>query len=128
MKASESTINARKRHHDALKALAASLGVYAEGLDLWRKLHRIEVKAHRATTAYCNGEMGEAGIDLECERATDAVRRVFGGKLPPGFHINRDPRGHALKLMASDDGCVSATPFALESDWGRNQILAPEIF
>ena len=45
---------------------------------------------------------------------------VLGG-LPPGFFVNGDPRGYALKL---EPGSV---PFPLHEDWGRYQILAPVI-
>ena len=45
----------------------------------------------------------------------------LGGKLPKGFFVNLDPRGYALKL---EPGSV---PYPLHEDWGRYQILAPEI-
>lgn len=128
MKATQSVINARKRHHEALEQLARSLapGKWYSGLSLWRKLNRIEQRARRAAEDYCNGTIGEAGMDKMTEECTDAVKRVFG-TLPPHFHINRDPRGYALKLLSNDNGTETATPFALETDWGRNQILAPTI-
>ncbi len=130
MTKTQSVKRVREVHHAALAALAASLGGAHKdginGLALWRKLHRIEVQITKATTAYCNGEMGEVGIDQACDRAIDAVRRAFGGVLPPKFHINRDPRGYALKLESNDDGTI-ATQFHLHRDWGNNQILAPTI-
>jgi len=48
------------------------------------------------------------------------LEMVLGG-LPPGFFVNGDPRGYALKL---EPGSV---PFPLHEDWGRYQILAPVI-
>ena len=119
----------RAAHHAALEQLAASINPsnVASGLNLWRKLRRIELRAHKAAEDYCNGEINLEGMDSEACLAEREVRKVFGGYLPPKFHVNRDPRGYALKLLASDDGSEPATGFALHQDWGRNQILAPEI-
>lgn len=131
MKVSEQVKQERERHHAALAALAASLGGAdknnIDGLKIWRKLYRVEQYAHRACTDYCEGTIGDDGIDKICDRATDEVKRIFGGVLPPQFHVNRDPRGYALKLLSSDNGCEPATKFDLHQDWGRNQILAPTI-
>jgi len=128
MKATEQTIRERKNHHAALVALAESLGRTGKtGLQLWRQLRRIENAARRAMEDYCNGTLSEAGADKACDQAESAVKRIFGGTLPPRFHVNRDPRGYALKLLSNDNGSEAATRFALHSDWGRNQILAPEI-
>lgn len=131
MKTTDRVKQQRERHHNALAQLAASLGwadkSKIDGLSLWRKLARVERKIHAACEDYCNGTLGEEGMDKACDRATDEVKRIFGGMLPPKFHINRDPRGHALELMANDSGTIPATKFELEQDWGRNQILAPEI-
>ena len=89
--------------------------------------------ARNAATAQCNGESygGQAyREENEWEKFKDEIREkvaaIFGGQLPPGFYVNGDPRGYALKLD-SGSGEKTATSFALEEDWGRNQILAPEI-
>lgn len=50
----------------------------------------------------------------------DKVEKVFG-YLPEGFFVNGDPRGYALKLE------TGSVPYRLHEDWGRYQILAPEI-
>lgn len=119
----------REQHHAALEQLAKSINpkIQASGLQLWRKLNQLEILAHAATTAYCNGEIDGEQMDTACESFQIAVAKVFGGTLPPRFHVNRDPRGYALKLLSSDDGSEPATEFALYQDWGRNQILAPTI-
>lgn len=125
----------RLRHHAALLALANSINPEnnLSGLQLWRKLHRLEVMSRNAATAQCNGESygGQPYRDEnEWETFKNGIREkvaaVFGGKLPPALYVNGDPRGHAIKL-GSGNGEKTATPFALEQDWGRNQILAPEI-
>lgn len=128
-------LEARTRHHAALLALAHSLNPKNKlsGLQLWRKLRRLERMTHAAATAQCNGESynGQPYRDeAEWEAFKDGIRadvaKVFGGNLPPGFCINGDPRGSALKLDGGD-GTKPATSFALVQDWGGNQILAPDI-
>lgn len=111
-----------RQQHQALEELADSLNMNNEfsGVQIWRKLRRIEGEARRATTAYCNGTITEQACDEACTLVMGAVRRVFTA-LPTGFFINRDPRGYALKLEPE------SVPFKLEEDWGRYQILAPEI-
>lgn len=123
-------LEARTRHHAALLALAPDNKL--SGLQLWRKLRRLERMTHAAAVAQCNGEpyggqpyREEAEWEKFKSEITAAVVAIFGGKLPPGFYINGDPRGHSLKLRA--DGDSLATPFSLEQDWGGNQILAPDI-
>jgi len=125
----------RHRHHAALAALANSLNPYNKlsGLQLWRKLRRLEIAARSAACAQCNGE----GYGGQPYRETEAwetfkaetgakVAAIFGGKLPPAFFVNGDPRGYVLKLD-SGNGEKAATEFPLHRDWGNNQILAPVI-
>ena len=122
MKTAEHTIRERAIHHGALECVAKSMGVEGvNGLTLWRKLRRLEGKATAITTALCNGEIDSDKGESELEQIEAKVAAVFGGKLPPGFFINRDPRGYALKLKAG------SVPAPLTQDWGRYQILAPEI-
>ncbi len=117
----------RERHHKALAALAASLGVNnPDGLKLWKKLFIIEYRIHKVCEDYCNGLIDEDRMDKECGMAEVEVIKVFGC-LPPHFVVNRDPRGYALKLSSDDNGNQAPTEFELVQDWGRNQILAPTI-
>lgn len=128
MTTTSEVIRARERHHKALEALAKSIDPKstADGLNLWRRLNRVERMARKASEDYCNGVIGIADMDYKAALAEAQVINIFGG-LPKGFHVNRDPRGYALKLSSNDNGTEAATPFALEQDWGRNQILAPTI-
>lgn len=128
MTKTQSVIAERARHHAALEQLARSINPQntATGLQIWRKLNRLEQQASAATTAYCNGTITDHQLETTCAYVEKAVVKIFGG-LPPSFHINLDPRGYALKLASNDNGTVAATPFALHQDWGRNQILAPTI-
>lgn len=129
MTKTESVKREREAHHAALEQLAKSINpkIQESGFRIWQRLNQLERVAHAATTDYCNGVIDMQQLDKTCDFVTRGVERLFAGELPPRFHINRDPRGYALKLDASDDGSTPATEFALHQDWGRNQILAPTI-
>lgn len=93
------------------------------GLDIWRKLCRLERSAHDAATRYCNAEID--GDKWEALRAgvTAQVKALFGGKLPQGFFVNGDPRGYALKL----DNEKVTIPDGMHKDFGGYGILAAVI-
>lgn len=127
-------LRCRAAHHEALKAMLpnSALG----GLEIWRKLSRIEREAEAGAVAHCNGESlvryqgstrmewdfnhDENAWDNFKDRITDKVKGVFG-YLPKGFFVNGDPRGYALKLEPQ------SVPFELHRDMGGYQILAPTI-
>ena len=99
---------------------------------LFRRLRRLENKAHTITLALCNdSETDETQADKDLAEIRNKVRALFGGKLPQNFGINHDPRGWALKLFPPKnekgiDTGKPASPFKLRRDWGDNQILAPD--
>jgi hypothetical protein len=135
MKTPEHVINERNRHNAALLSLANNLNPHnrLSGLQIWRKLRRIESLASKAATAQCNGESygGQPFRDDDQWEAFKAeienkVAAVFGGTLPKRFFVNGDPRGYALKLDC-DEKNQPATKFDLHQDLGRYQILAPDI-
>lgn len=114
----------RQNHHAALKKLAAP-ECKLTGLQIWRKLRRLEAEATRITTALCNGEIEESMIE-EAERSLrfieHKVEAIFGRR-PEGFFINRDPRGSALRL---DGECV-VVPAGMWKNWGGDGVLAADI-
>lgn len=112
-------LKARAQHHDALKAMMPADSTLS-GLQIWRKLRHIENRAERLAVKMCNEPITQEEIDQENMRIESAVEKVFGRKLP-GFFINHDPRGYALKLEPN------SVPYPLHKDWGSYQILAPEI-
>lgn len=127
----------RAQHHRALEKLRAK-DCDLSGLQLWRKLRQLETLTHAAATAYCNGEnirivwplFGPRDYDFGrdgCEAweqlekvARDCVRNIFG-RIPEGVFFNADARGHCLKLDAAK------VPAGMQTDWGRDGILAAEI-
>lgn len=114
----------RAQHHKALEEIAVDLQSPApiDGWKIWRKLRRIEREVSDVILAYscdnnCTIEQWESAKD----KAIADVKKVFGGKLPKGFFLNSDPRGHALKLEPG------SYPYPMEKDWGGNLLLAAEI-
>lgn len=107
MKTSTHIIERRKRHLAALFALANHINPNNKlsGLQLWRKLRRLECMANAAATAQCNGE-AFGGQPYRTEEQWEAFRKlvrtkiaaIFGGRVPRAFFVNSDPRGYALKL------------------------------
>ena len=61
-------------------------------------IRKLEARAHKAIESEANGELSEKELRRELTIVTALVEFWFGGKLPQGFYINEDPRGHALKL------------------------------
>tara|TARA_Y100001938_G_C8023984_1_gene396928 strand:- start:301 stop:954 length:654 start_codon:yes stop_codon:yes gene_type:complete len=102
------------------------------GNQLHRKLTLLERRAQRATTNLCNIPDYQAKCDRILEKVTNEVRELFGGSLPAGFTVNRDPRGYALKLESDPLRLHWATPResidSLRRDWGGDFILAPSNF
>lgn len=94
---------------------------------LCKKLRRIETKAHRLATQWCNGE-----IDSETwERDSDACLSDVVAILCPhtadmtgALMVNGDARGYALKI---DDAWMRAHRPRLHSDWGGYGIIAPDL-
>ena len=142
MKATQSTLEARKRQHLALASMIGS-NKASDGLKLYRKLRRIETEANAAATAQCNGKSygrqpfrpdwhadGSEGTEenptpyeVFCDSVRAKVAKAFGGTLPQGFRFNQDPRGYSLKL----DPQRAPLPAGIVTDWGGYGILAPEI-
>lgn len=116
----EYVLRERAQHHAALKAMMPADSTLS-GLAVWRKLRRLEGIAARLALQMCNGpEVSEEEKERIDAQVTAGVEKLFGHPLP-GFFINHDPRGYALKLEAG------SVPYPLHQDWGGYQILAPVI-
>ena len=103
----------REAHHKALEKLTGK----PDGLQVWRKLRRLEAEATRITVALCNGEVSQEDVETALEAIKARVESIIGGPC----YLNRDPRGYALKLPEG------SPDYGLHRDMGGYQILAPEI-
>ena len=126
-----------ERHYQTLEQLARFCGVTEpNGKKISVNLLKLEHEAHKACEWYCNGvdvfgvEFGEDRLDAVLEPIKEKVLKLFGGKLP-GFFINQDPRGYALKIqddIVRNYADAGVTPFInIQRDWGGYGLLAPEI-
>lgn len=94
-------------------------GYTPEGGPIYTRLRRLEMKARRMAEAECNGTLPEGAWEKFVETTTRTIERIFGGPVP-GFFVNGDPRGYALKIDPEK------VPVGMSTDWGECGILAPE--
>ena len=126
----------KQRQYEQIKAHGENLlaifpnATERDPIALYKKLRRMEAKASRITTDYCNGDFdaGENGekLDAALDPILAKVNAILGNSGPdavPVF-VNRDPRGYGLKI---DDDWMRKTGARLYSDWGGYGIIAPEI-
>jgi hypothetical protein len=132
-------------HYEKCEALARFLGKpNPNGKRISNALRVLEYEANNAATAQCNGTSynGQPFRSLEAPSAqapalseweyyVDSVRgrvsRILGD-VPPGFKVNADARGYALKIdndNANGQNLIKA--LRLHTDWGGYGILSPEI-
>ena len=109
---------------------------------LCKKLRRIETAVAKPILDYANGEngMNDQKLDVECDWAIERLVELLGLHQPAtkpdepsmGIFINRDPRGHALKLddtwtRAFNEKQYAAKLPALHTDMGGYGIIAPDL-
>ena len=139
-------------HYATCERLARHLGAKnPDGKKISVALLKIERDAHNAATAQCNGAAyngqpfrpwwdEETGEELDENPWTafqrsiaERVAMVFGRSprpehAPPGFFVNGDPRGYALKIdNDKPEGKALIEAVKLHTDWGGYGILSPEI-
>lgn len=95
-------------------------------VDLCKKLHRLENRAHRLATDYCNGDNGVTTDNWQEKCAPileslDAILRFSSEGIP--VFLNGDARGYALKIR---DEYVRDHSLDIHRDWGGYGIIAPE--
>ena len=92
-----------------------------EPIALCKKLHRLEIKANRIATDWCNGVIDSENIETLTKPILKAVEKILNSKYIILF--NGDARGYALKI---DSKIVKENNLKIYTDWGGNGILAPD--
>ena len=113
-------------HYGFLERFSEFLGNKQDGKKLSLYLLKVEYSAHREAERYCNGEITAEQWEGFVSDITDGVTKKFGVAVP-GFFVNGDPRGYALKI---DDEAVRShypTEIGFHRDMGGYGILSPEI-
>jgi hypothetical protein len=114
-----------KRHGAQLLAIFPN-ATERDPVALCKKLRRLENAAARIALRLCNGPEypeGEADrLESGIFNKLDELLDWANSGVP--VIINRDPRGHSLKI---DDEWMRKHRPKLHTDWGGYGILAPEI-
>lgn len=129
-------MNKREKMYQQIQQHGENLNaIFNTGLDpvkLCKKLHSLEMKAHKIAVDYCNGENGvtSENIDRHTAPILDKVNKILfhpslqhSAALQNIVIFNGDARGYALKLS---DKIVAALNLNIHKDWGGYGILAPE--
>jgi hypothetical protein len=96
-----------------------------EPMVLAKKVHRIEMKAHKLAEDYCNGLIeSDDWYDIKEKKILKGLDKLLGfTKKGIPVIVNGDPRGYALKI---DDEYVRTHNLKIHRDMGGYGILAPE--
>lgn len=140
-------MNKKERMYKQIKEHGENLNaIFNTGIDnveLCKKLRRLEVKAHHATTCLCNTntldlvELNQyTGYDVkqateeEQDAFFDKIRasliKILGKEAARACFINFDARGYALKIKPEYLAGICEIGKTIYKDWGGNGILAPE--
>lgn len=112
-----------ERHGNNIKTL---FGVDGDAIKLCKQLRRLEVKAHKLATDYCNGENGvdSDNWDSLCAPILKSVAKILNPEnADVEVFVNGDARGYALKIRFDD---TDARRYEIYADWGGYGILAPD--
>lgn len=101
-------------------------GLNEDPVKLAKKLHSLEVKAHKLATDYCNGENNVTTENWEdltdvILAKVDKVLNFKAQNIP--VYVNGDARGYALKIK---NEYVHFHNLTIYKDWGGYGILAPD--
>jgi len=115
-----------KRHGEQINRV---FNTNIEPVQLAKKLHSLEIKAHRLTTDYCNGVIdGEAYEAAEIKILNRLDKTLNFRALGVPVFVNGDARGYALKIKTSwiNDQYRKDNAFRLCTDMGGYGIIAPD--
>jgi hypothetical protein len=113
----EKMYNSIRNHGNNLKFL---FNVEMDSIALCKKLFRLETKAHKLSTDYCNGLIDCDVWEIKSKEILNKVSKILNCNTNNLF-VNGDARGYALKI---DDDFVKDK--SIYKDWGGYGILAPD--
>lgn len=105
-----------KEHGGNLKAL---FNLDIDSVKLSKQLFRLENKAHKLATDYCNGDF-QGDIEKESDKILSRVACILNTNTFNMF-LNLDARGYALKFFED-----FSKDKPLHKDWGGYGIIAPD--
>ena len=108
------------------KNLNAIFNTGIEPVTLCKKLFRLENKAHRLATEYCNGDIDIQEWEKACDSIYSSLEKILKqDEKEIDIFINGDCRGYALKINDTwlrDNGFY----YEIYQDWGGYGIIAPD--
>jgi hypothetical protein len=110
-------------HGDNLRKIYPA-AICRNGLDLYKRLRRYELKSERAVEKLCSEEMNEEMTKYYegvVKRSHKRVKEILGHG--PEIMVTYDPCGYVFKI---DDEIVRALDIDIEKDWGGYGLIAPE--
>ena len=117
-----------KKHGDNLKAI---FNIDEDSVKLCKRLFRLENKAHKLTTNWCNGDIEENDFNKQISSIQLKVYKILCSYKPDGhkrpfyfddaFFINNDARGYALKFKSE-----FIKDKTIHRDLGGYGIVAPD--
>ena len=94
-----------------------------DNISLCKKLFKLEKKAHKLSTDYCNGDLNCDDWELLTNSILKEVFNILNVKNDSNIFVNGDCRGYALKI---DDKYIKENNIKLYCDWGGYGIIAPD--
>ena len=108
------------KHGQDLKRVF-NLDPTTDPVKLCKKLLRLENKAHRLATDYCNGDVDQIEFDTKGDKILKKVETILKDK--KHLLLNGDARGYALKI---DDNFLRINNLSIFREWGGFGIVAPD--
>ena len=106
-----------KKHGDNLKAM---FNLDIDSVKLCKQLFRLENKAHKLATDYCNGVVDGDSTEIESQKILSKVATILKTNTFNMF-FNGDARGYALKFFEN-----FSKDKPIHKDWGGYGIIAPD--
>ena len=105
-----------EKHGDNLKSI---FNLDVDSVKLCKQLFRLENKAHKLATNYCNGDF-QGDIEEESNKILNKVAKILNTNTFNMF-LNTDARGYALKFFED-----FSKDKPIPKDWGGYGIIAPD--
>tara|TARA_R110001632_G_scaffold70002_1_gene163298 strand:+ start:285 stop:659 length:375 start_codon:yes stop_codon:yes gene_type:complete len=106
-----------QKHGDSLKTI---FNLNVDSVKLSKQLFRLENKAHKLATDYCNGVVDGDSTEIESQKILSKVAKLLNTNTFNMF-FNFDARGYALKFFED-----FSKDKPIHKDWGGYGIIAPD--
>ena len=106
-----------KKHGDSLKTI---FNLDVDSVKLCKQLFRLENKAHKLATDYCNGVINGDSTEIESQKILSKAAKLLNTNTFNMF-FNFDARGYALKFFED-----FSKDKPIHKDWGGYGIIAPD--